>query len=89
MTKMVKEERDFSQSAQNGGPVHSRSDYLERDAASGDRKRDVERVLHDLSGEVQKNNNTARTFQRFHALRISTHSCLISSALFEVQMFVQ
>ena len=45
---MVKEER-FSKSSERKTRALTLT-YLERDAASGDRKRDVERVLHDLSG---------------------------------------
>ena len=54
--------------------------------ASGHRKRDVERVLHDL--DLPRNTAPHAFFQRCRALRTGTHSCLISTAVFQVQMLV-
>ena len=61
--------------------------YLERDATPGDRKRDVERKLDDLSGAAENTIPDPSFHKRFHALRTGTHSHRISAALYKVQMF--
>ena len=64
--------------------------YLERDVASGDRKRDLNEQFHDPSGGADETLYRTRVFSAcMHcALTVATNHCLISATLIvRVQTF--
>ena len=65
--KMVKEKSTCSNSSERTRTLTLT--YLERDAASGDRERDVERVLHDLSGWCRSTPCHTHVFQHMERVQ--------------------